>query len=88
MIGVSYDTFWEMNPKSFGAVAKALVLKRDYEDTLLWTLGIYIKEAVSSCLSKHKYPDVPYSKKGSVDRQEKIKNKFLSQMAIINSRLK
>lgn len=91
MIGVDYELFWSLTPKTLQPFIKAFDLKRKYDDTLNWQLGGYIRDAIGSSLnSKGKYPNKPYSmmnKNGEADMHE-IKSKFLNQMELINSKFK
>jgi len=40
MIGVEYDLFWRLNPKSLTPFVKAFSMKAKYEDSLAWTMGM------------------------------------------------
>lgn len=92
MMGVNYDLFWTLNPKSLTPFIKAFDLKKKYDDEIAWTNGIYIQRAVASCLNgaKSKYPDKPRMaksiEKNVVMTPKQIKEKMFTQMKIINSR--
>lgn len=89
MIGVNYDLFWTLTPKSLEPFIKAFELQQKREDTLAWQSGIYIQMAIASVLdSKNKYPEQPFSEREIVplSPQERIKNAMLARMAIINKR--
>jgi hypothetical protein len=89
MIGVDYDLFWTLNPKSLSPFIKAFELKQDYEDELAWRLGAYVKVAITSSLGDSKYPEKPFSKKG-IKRDmspAEIKEKMMVNAEIINARL-
>lgn len=91
MIGVDYDLFWTLNPKSLTPFVKAFELKQKYDDMMAWTNGLYIRMAIASSLGKEaKYPKSPLSsletKKKTNMSAEDIKAKMFRQMKIINSR--
>jgi hypothetical protein len=92
MIGVDYDLFWTLNPKSLKPFVKAFDLKTQYDDRVAWQSGLYIRMAVASVISKQaKYPSSPLLVTHKVNRtpediQRDIKEKMLRQMKIINSR--
>lgn len=90
MIGVDYDFFWTLNPKSLTPFIKAFDLKKKYDDEVAWTHGIYVQRAVASVLSKEvKYPNKPLMSCTSIKHElsaEEIKEKMLIKMKIINSR--
>lgn len=93
MIGVAYDLFWTLNPRSLQPFIKAFELKRINDDFNSWRSGYYIKLAIASSLSKEcKYPDKPFSDK-SISKPnemsaEEIKEKMLRNMGIINSKFR
>lgn len=93
MIGVNYEQFWTLNPKSLSPFVKAFVLKQQYDDMNAWSQGRYIMLAVASLFDKKtKYPTKPFL--NSIDsngnpketKQEEIKRKFMERMEIINTR--
>lgn len=91
MIGVDYDTFWRLNPKSLSPFIKAFTLKYEYDDRKNWELGLYIKMAVASSFSKDaKYPSKPFSESNMPPEkaQESIKRKFMHKMNELNSRFR
>lgn len=86
MIGVSYDVFWTLNPKSLSHFIKAFEYKQAYDDTLAWQQGNYIRLAIASVMAKNaKYPEHPASHKPKQITQHDIKAKFLNHVAMINS---
>lgn len=90
MIGVDYDLFWTLNPKSLSPFIKAFDLQQKYDDALAWKQGAYIKVAIASALDKHtKYPDKPFSSKKEevVMTPQQIKEKMMATAEIINTRL-
>lgn len=88
LIGVDYDLFWRLNPKTLVPFHKAFFLKQQYDDTLAWSHGLYIRQAVSSVLSKTaKYPE----KAMLVDRtseestEERMRNKIRQRVEELNA---
>lgn len=89
MIGVNYDLFWTLNPKSLQPFIKAFDLKRKYDDEIAWRNGMYVKMAIASSLSKeNKYPERPITMKDVVIEvpQEVIMERFLRHVELLNSR--
>lgn len=90
MIGVDYDLFWTLNPKSLSPFIKAFTMKEEYDDSFAWRLGAYIKLAVVSSLGNEaKYPEKPFMQ-APVKRDmtpDEIKEKMMRSAEIINSRL-
>lgn len=89
MIGVDYDLFWTLNPKSLSPFIKAFELKQDYDDELAWRLGAYVKVAITSSLGDSNYPEQPFSKKRTKKYMtpDEIKEKMMVNAEIINARL-
>ena len=90
MIGVDYDLFWTLNPKSMKPFVKAFELKRTMDNHNAWLQGVYIRLAIVSALSKNSpYPKKPLSleKKDRIMSPEEIKQKMFDMMKIINPRL-
>jgi len=90
MIGVDYDLFWTLNPKSLSPFTKAFSLKQDYDNTVAWSQGLYIRLAIASCLDgKVKYPNKPLNRGSSEPMStEEIKRRMLAQMALVNERFR
>jgi len=89
MIGVDYELFWTLNPKSLSPFIKAFSLKQKYDDTVAWNIGKYVRIAIGSCLSKStKYPTKPDSQNGGTKDMtaDEIKKKMFERMGIINTR--
>lgn len=87
MIGVDYDLFWTLNPKSLSPFIKAFDLKQKYDDTVAWQQGYYIRMAIASCFDKNaKYPSKPLGnkEKDSEMDNEEIKRRFLAHANMIN----
>lgn len=96
MIGVEYNLFWTLNPKSLSPFIKAFELQQINEDRLCWQSGLYIRLAIASVMdSKVKYPSKPTigidNSDSIVDENKKmnhIKQSFMENMVIINSQFK
>lgn len=93
MMGVEYDLFWTLTPKSLEPFFKAFELKQENEDMIAWQHGVYIQMAVASTLSdKVTYPKEPISVTNKKREQitpmtkvEKLKEIMMERMAIVNS---
>ena len=64
MMGISYETFWHLNPKKLQPFEKAMELKQKASQNKLnltgWVHGLYVQHAIASCLSNGaKYPQKP-----------------------------
>jgi len=91
MIGVDYDLFWVLNPKSLSPFIKAFRLKQEYDDVVSWRNGMYIKLAITSSFNKNsKYPEHPLLSKPKIkeESQEVIMDRFLRHMNLINSKFR
>jgi len=89
MIGVDYDLFWTLNPKSLSPFIKAFKLRQEYDDAMAWNLGRYIQSAIGSVLSKSgKYPSKPFSSTPQAKEMtpDEIKQRVMNQMKLINAR--
>lgn len=93
MMGVDYELFWTLNPKSLTPFIKAFVLKQKQADRLAWQSGMYIRMAIASNFGKQaKYPTHPFLEDArtiEVDPEEQqhlIKDKFMIRMKQLNSR--
>jgi hypothetical protein len=86
LIGVDYDLFWTLNPKSLQPFHRAFILKQKYDDTVSWQLGNYIRIAIASSFNKSaKYPDRPATSMSSGEAtMEEIKERFLRKAKMIN----
>lgn len=91
-MGVRYDEFWDLSPRTLQPFIKAFELKTELEDRARWEQGLYIRLAIQSSLSdKVKYPDKNLYNKDMTNPQnkmEQIKEKFLRNMEIINMKMK
>ena len=89
-MGVGYELFWTLNPKSLSPFIKAFSLKQKYDDSMAWQSGMYIRMAVASCFDKNtKYPNAPILKDATIVAEtdaEKIKRKFMERAEILNMR--
>jgi hypothetical protein len=92
MIGVDYDLFWELNPKSLEPFIKAFQLKQRYEDAMNWNLGNYFRMAIASSMSKNaKYPNKPMLENKESKQHmspEEIKKRFMAHAELLNARKK
>jgi hypothetical protein len=98
MIGVDYDLFWTLSPKSLKPFIKAFHLRQDYERFQAWQIGAYVQQAIGASLSKDaKYPKPPeigvtekIMSKGKDEleksNQQLIRDKFLAQVNLINKK--
>jgi len=96
-MGVEYNLFWTLNPKTFKPFVKAFYLKKQQDDTFAWLQGSYIMEAIGATMSKnHKYPTQPRSANGEIDidssetveekRYNRMKEAILRDVEIFNKR--
>lgn len=90
MIGVDYDLFWTLNPKSLTPFVKAFSMKQELNDAQMWNMGIYVRMAVASAMNKSvRYPVKPYGiKKEQEMDSATIKEKFLQRAKEINARFR
>ena len=97
MMGVGYDLFWTLNPKSLTPFVKAFSIefemRQKYDDWLAWQSGIYVRMAIVSSLGKEvKYPELPMShevvKRKSTENVNPIKEHMLERMAKLNRRFR
>jgi hypothetical protein len=97
MMGVGYDLFWTLNPKSLTPFVKAfsfeIEFKQKYDDWVAWQSGIYVKLAIASSLGKDvKYLERPMlheaEKKKSTENVNPIKEHMLERMAKLNRRFR
>lgn len=91
MIGVDYELFWTLNPKSLSPFVKAFALKQTYDDGVAWQHGMYIRMAIGSVMSKgSKYPPKPMMSKDKPKKigmsADEIKSKVMEQMGKINAK--
>lgn len=89
MIGVDYELFWNLNPKSLSPFIKAFSLKQKYDDYTLWLQGKYIQMAIASTMNKNaKYPPKPFSTEEvtKISSAEEIKRKMFERMKILNAK--
>jgi len=93
MMGVAYDLFWTLNPKSLKPFIKAFSLKQKYDDMLAWQSGHYIRLAIGSSMNKSiKYPTSPLLE-GKVkkemtleEKRKEMKDKMMGRMNLINKK--
>ena len=86
-IGVDYELFWVLNPKSLSPFVKAFNLKQKQDDFMAWQYGKYVKMAIVSSLDKNtKYPTKPFLDSVGVDPYEDMKKRILDRVEVLNSR--
>jgi len=93
MIGVDYELFWTLNPKSLSPFIEAFRLCEELQDSHSWKLGAYIKMAITSSMSKNsKYPEKPLlsktKRKVKPDDGADFKARFLNHVELLNTRFK
>lgn len=96
MIGVDYDLFWTLDPKSLDPFVKAFRLKEEYDmnkqDVIAYRTGDYVRMAIASNFDKQsKYPEKPYGFKSQKElddeaRMEELKERVMRQAELINKR--
>lgn len=90
MMGVDYELFWTLNPKSLSPFVKAFELKQKYHDFMEWNMGNYILEAIGAVFAKSggKYPNKPHfeTRKDATMTPEEIKERVRIRAIAINSR--
>ena len=87
MIGVDYELFWKLNPRTIRPFFKAFDLRQEYDNSMAWRHGLYVQLAIKSSLSKDvKYPNRPLGVNKSDNTIENIKAKMFNTMKIVNSR--
>lgn len=86
-MGVDYDLFWSLNPKSLQPFIKAFELQKKQDDYNAWLNGMYVQHAVASVLngSKSKYPREPFI----IAREHRLslKEYMMQRMEDINSNI-
>lgn len=91
-MGVGYDLFWTLNPKTLSPFIKAFRLRQEYDDLQAWRIGGYVRAAIGSAFGKNnKYPEKPLTHKSNEVEEmpmEVIKNKFLAHVELMNTRFK
>lgn len=93
MIGVDYDVFWGLDPKTLEPFTKAFRLKMELQDSTNYQLGAYVRLAILSSMEKKvKYPKAPIfterKKNSNTMTAEEIRNKMMQTMKTMNRRLK
>lgn len=67
--GMTYEQFWDGDPKATEAFRKAYEMKRDMENEHMWLQGMYIYDAIQRLIpalrvmssdKPEPYPDKPY----------------------------
>lgn len=87
MIGVDYDLFWKLTPKTLAPFVKAFHLQQKREDEQAWLHGVYVRQAILSAMSKDvKYPKVPMTHETKQATQSQIKERFMRHANLLNKR--
>ena len=75
-MGVSYDEFWKLTPRSLKVIVAGYKLRRRVDDEKAWLLGNYIFDAVSIAMGN------AFRKKGQKPKEylQEIKQPFLSKI--------
>ncbi len=78
--GMTYEQFWEGEPKLAAAYRKADQIRRKKQNEQMWLNGLYTAEALASTVgtmfskgNKHKYPQEPFpvTEDEAKERQER-----------------
>lgn len=93
VMGVDYELFWSLDPITLSPFIKAFSIRKKMEDSERWQLGVYIRGAVASVLSKDaKYPTEPIFSKEEAKKEEteedrmlEIKKRFINHAKMLNS---
>lgn len=83
--GISYETFWSLNPRIMDIYQKAYIQKKKEEfeqiETMAWLNGRYVMSAVGACFSKNaKYPELPQRNNNS-EKTEGISDDLRAEIA-------
>lgn len=90
-MGISYDTFWHLNPIKMQSFYKAEQIKSKQRDEENWMLGMYIQSAVSVAVehllagkkAKSKYIEKPFLQDSDIGLTEEERNeKELQKMLL------
>lgn len=74
--GMTYDEFWYGSLDRLEAYWQANQYSIERRNQELWVQGIYIREAVASCLVKNaKYPEKPHRLTEMTDAEKEAENK-------------
>lgn len=93
MIGVDYNLFWELNPKTLYPFVKAFHLKQKYDDMVAWQHGFYVMKAISCNFSKQeKYPQKPVfvndiKQPTPEEKQKQMRDRFLAHAKALNAKM-
>ena len=88
-----YDLFWYGCPSLYFSYEDAYRDKIREKDALNWQLGMYIQQAIGSCLAKEcKYPQKPLfaaaPEQRPVDKNKEMMEKFEIMMQAVNQKFK
>ncbi len=75
VIGVSYELFWTLNPKTLEPFIEAFkqrqIAKRDEINLSAWLNGAYVANAISACFGKNgQYPSEPITLNNTKEESE------------------
>lgn len=97
-MGVSYETFWHLNPRKLKPIEKAYEMKMESRQAQMnlesWLQGLYVQNAVASVLAKNaKYPKKPFDlfgkeKKKTPEQEAEEFKEYVQQMAIKRKAIK
>lgn len=88
LMGIDYELFWTLNPKTIAPFNKAFQMKVQAQDEYAWRQGIYIQHAIASVMDKRsKYPKTPLLHNLQLEQREEdrarlIKERFLNHIAL------
>lgn len=94
MMGVNYELFWTLNPKTIVPFTKAFYLSQQHKDEADWRLGQYIRGSIASVLNKNaKYPSKPFLAdfdpfETEETRRKKIKQRFMAHATLLNQKFR
>ena len=76
-IGIPYETFLILNPRTIKPFVKAFNDKKEEERATInytaWLNGIYVSKAIGACFSKNfKYPDKPIEEEKPLSHAERF----------------
>jgi hypothetical protein len=97
-MGISYETFWHLNPKKMKPIEKAYEMKMESQQAQMnleaWLDGLYVQNAVASVLAKNaKYPKKPFElfgaeKKKTPEEEAEEFKRYVEDMAIKRKAIK
>ena len=76
-MGISWEEFWDMTPRTIKAYKKAFKLKKEEQNAFAYIQGIYVRDALSSTVGNMfkkkgakaiEYPSEPYDLYAKADK--------------------